>query len=214
LKHKKIEHEIQQPLFSLEYDNEVFSKLEPQDQHILTEWKNEYSEKTFFANQDIGSEVHWFFTQALQALKCELYLPACSSFLNGIEASLRVTLRQLEHPGRVKALDRKKTLSNMLLKCALEAGLPVRSLAFPVELDFLTKLETKPPQLVNVEVVRIRHNLCHGNILEYINTALGEDNAFFTPECCRELAYNLYHVSKIWVTDLSKFRSSAEFPKI
>lgn len=97
-------------------------------------------------------------------------------------------------------------MSNRLLKSAQDAGLPVEALAFPEEGDFLEKLESKKPNLVNAEVVRVRHNLCHGNILEYINTDLGEDNAFFNPECCRELAHILHKVSKEWAAKLGVFR--------
>lgn len=139
-------------------------------QKILDKNTKEYEEKFFFMHHNLGAEVHWFFTQAVQALKSELYLPACTSFINGIEASVRVTMAQLEKPTRVKELDPIKTLSNRLLNSAKELGLPVEALAFPNEGDFLEKLETKRQNQINVEIVRIRHNLCHGNILEYINT--------------------------------------------
>lgn len=180
---------------------------EDEIQNFIDECHKEHKEKIFFIEQELGAEVHWFFTQAFQALKHELYLPACTSFLNGIEASLRVTMAHVEKPStRITELNSIKTLSNSLLKSAKESGLPVEALAFPGEHDFLEKLETKRPNLVNVEVVRIRHNLCHGNILEYVNTELGEHNAFFTPECCRELAKLLYLVSKEWALQLGLFK--------
>lgn len=182
--------------------------MDEEMQEFLDQGIKEYREKVYFIEQGLGAEVHWFFTQALQALKNELYLPACTSFLNGIEASLRVTLSQVEKLARVEELDPQKTLSNRLLSDALDAGLPVEFLAFPNEQNFLQKLGTKKPNIVNVEVVRVRHNLCHGNILEYINTELGEENAFFTPECCRALAFDLYEVSKLWAKNLGAFRRS------
>ncbi|HBQ40338.1 MAG TPA: hypothetical protein DD808_07180 [Halieaceae bacterium] len=168
--------------------------------------RKEHQERVFFAELGLGAEVHWFFTQAVQALKSELYLPACTSFLNGIEASLRVMISQVENPARLEALDPVKTLSNRLLKSAHEAGLPVEALAFPEEDNFLERLESKKPNHVNAEVVRVRHNLCHGNILEYINTDLGDDNAFFTPECCGELSNILHKVSRGWAEQLGVFR--------
>lgn len=177
-------------------------------QEFIDQGIREHQEKVFFINQGLGAEVHWFFTQALQALKSELYLPACTGFLNGIEASIRVTLSQIDNPARVEELDPLKTLSNRLLSSALDAGLPVEFLAFPNEEDFLQKLNTKKPNIVNVEVVRVRHNLCHGNILDYVNTELGEESSFFTPECCRELASDLYEVSKLWALNLGSFRRS------
>lgn len=175
-------------------------------QEFLEMGRREHLERVFFAEQGLGAEVHWFFTQAVQALKSELYLPACTSFLNGIEASLRVTMSQIENPGRVEELDPVKTLSNRLLKSAHDAGLPVEALAFPLEDSFLEKIETKRSNQVNADVVRVRHNLCHGNILEYINSDLGGGNAFFTPECCRELAHLLHKVSKDWAEQLGVFR--------
>jgi hypothetical protein len=175
-------------------------------QEFIEMGRREHQERVFFAEQGLGAEVHWFFTQAVQALNGKLYLPACISFLTGIEASLRVTMSQVEKPVRVEELDPVKTLSNRLLKSAHDAGLPVEALAFPKEDDFLGKLESKKPSQMNAEVVRVRHNLCHGNILEYVNTDLGEDNAFFTPECCRELAHVLHLVSKEWAEQLGAFR--------
>jgi hypothetical protein len=180
--------------------------MEEEIQKFIDEGLKEHKEKVFFIQQELGAEIHWFFTQAFQALKSELYLPARTSFLNGIEASLRVTMAQVEKPCRVTELDGIKTLSNSLLKSAKESGLPIEALAFPDEHDFLEKLETKRPNILNVEIVRIRHNLCHGNILEYVNVELGEHNAFFTPECCRELAKLLHLVSKEWAMQLGIFR--------
>jgi len=180
--------------------------MDEEFQEFMDQTRKEYREKVFFIEQGLGSEVHWFFTQASQALKSDLYLPACTSFLNGIEASIRVTMSQMEVPAKIKGLDPAKTLSNRLLKSAQHLGLPITALAFPGENNFLEKLEGTRTSQVNVEVVRIRHNLCHGNILEYINTELGKDNAFFTPECCRELAYSLQAISKEWAAQLGAFR--------
>lgn len=180
--------------------------MDKEIQEYIEIMRKEHQERVFFAEQGLGAEVHWFFTQAVQALNSELYLPACTSFLNGIEASLRVTMAQIENPARVEELDPVKILSNRLLKSAHDAGLPVVALTFPEENNFLKKLESKKPNQVYVEVVRVRHNLCHGNIIEYINTDLGKEYAFFTPECCRELAHVLYKVSKEWAKQLGAFR--------
>lgn len=175
----------------------------------LEQVRRGHEELVFFLEQGLGADVHWFFYQALKALKSELYLPACTSFLIGIEASLRVTLAQIDKPERVEELDPVKLLSNRFLLNAQQDGLPVQLLSFPNENDFVEKLSTKKPNLVNVELVRVRHNLCHGNILEYINTELGERNAIFTPECCRDLAKTLCEISKAWTKGLGQFRGEA-----
>lgn len=173
----------------------------------LEQVRRDHEERVFFLEQGLGADIHWFFSQALEALKSGLYLPACTSFIIGIEASLRVTLAQIDKPARVKELDPVKLLSNRLLLNAQQKGLPVQLLSFPNENDFIEKLNSNKPNLKNVELVRVRHNLCHGNILEYVNTELGEDNAFFTPECCRELATTLHEISKAWAEGLGNTRS-------
>lgn len=174
-------------------------------QQHLEQVRREHEERMFFLQHHLGAEVHWFFSQGSEALKQGLILPACSSFIIGIEASLRVTMAQINRPAPVGELDPTRILSNRLLIAARSAGLPVEKLAFPAEADFFQKLESIKPNQRNVEIVRVRHNLCHGNILEYINKELGEDNHFFTPECCLKLAMQLLIVSKAWVEALGIF---------
>lgn len=180
--------------------------MDEEVEKYLERVKREHEERIFFAQQGLGAEVHWFFSQGVDALKHGMIIPACTSFIIGIEASLRVTLTQMENPARVKELDPVKLLSNRLIRTAKEKGLPVEQLAFPGEADFEEKLSSTKPNLNNVEIVRVRHNLCHGNVLEYINTELGEDNAFFTPECCKLLALKLYLTSRNWAKKLGEFR--------
>jgi hypothetical protein len=176
-------------------------------EEFIAHTKSENQENMFFVTQNIGAEVHWFFHEALKALKSELYLSACSSFIIGIEASIRVTQAQLESTGIVSHLDPVKTLSNRLLNDAKSNGLPIEMLAFTSEADFDSKLLSKRPYLVNAKIVRVRHDLCHGNILEFRNSDIGENDIFFTPECVRDLANELYQVSKNWVSALGEFRS-------
>ena len=56
------------------------------------------------------------------------------------------------------------TRSNALLEGLAKAGMPVTLLAFPDEQDLLTKIADGAPKLPHAEIVRVRHNLCHGNI--------------------------------------------------
>lgn len=175
---------------------------------FLEQQRIEQEERIFFLQHSLGAEVHWFFTQGVEALKHGLYLPACASFLIGIEASLRVTQAQVENPSVVNELAPEKTLSNRLLNNARDNGLPVHLLAFPEEVDFSDKLASRKPNLINIEIVRVRHNICHGNILEHRNSALGEDNIFFTPECVHDLTNIIYKISKDWVVGLGEFRKN------
>lgn len=164
-------------------------------------------ERNHFFEWMCAAEFHWFFVQGLDAIKSGFYVPGISSLLNGFEASLRVTISQVSTEGIAPPeLSPYKVLSNNLIKQAYELGLPVSYLALPSESDFMEKLDSAKPNRIDVELVRLRNNICHGNILEFINTDLGPENSFFTPECMRELAEILLVVAYSWAQELGKFR--------
>lgn len=169
-------------------------------------FQDENEELRFFIKHLRGAEMHWFFIQAVKAMQSELYIPACSSFLNGIEASLRITIAQLDIAAEVKELSPYKVLSNVLISKAKDLSIPVELLAFSDENDFIQKLTSVKPNRVDVEIVRVRNNICHGNLLEFVNTELGEGMNFLTPECLRDTSNDLYEISKKWVVGLGKFR--------
>lgn len=152
-----------------------------------------------------AAEMHWFFVQGEQAFEHGLYLPGVVSLLAGIETSVRFTMSQMDSVDIYNAPDLGPTLSNPLLRRAKEAGLPVDLLAFPEEHDFADKLRSKKPY---VEVVRIRHDLAHGNTARFVNTNLGPDSAFLTPECFRELASTLSKICEEWTAELGQFRAT------
>lgn len=160
----------------------------------------------FFLENLRGAEFHWFFVQAVNALEHDLYLPAVSSLFNGVEATLRVTLEQIADPYVPQPPSAYRVLSNKLILDAHTHGMPVEKLAFEDESNFFEKLRSAKPARVDVEIVRLRNNICHGNIFEFINRELGEGNNFFTPECLRELAASLLVISKEWALELGKFR--------
>lgn len=78
----------------------------------------------------------------------------------------------------------------------------IDDLAFPGEQNFEVNLLTRS---THVELVKVRHTLCHGNILQYLR-AEDDLGSFFTPECCRDLANNLHTISRNWVASLGAFR--------
>ncbi|ENF4444616.1 hypothetical protein ABRH25_000861 [Salmonella enterica subsp. enterica] len=174
----------------------------------LTCMRESYEERQFFFEQGLGAEIHWFFVQGAEAIRADLYLPACTSLINGVELSIRLIMAQMENSSRVRELNPKEILSNKLLANAHKKGLPVNFLAFPGEDNFIEKITSTAKHTPYAEIVRIRHNICHGNILEYVNTELGESHAFFTPECCRSLSITLLNLSKGWTTKLGEFRRS------
>ncbi|MFG0290645.1 MAG: hypothetical protein ACF8CQ_20895 [Rhodopirellula sp. JB044] len=158
-----------------------------------------------------AAEFHWFFVQGVSAINNGLIVPGASSILNGIEASLRFTIAQLENTDQSEAPSPYKVLSNNLLLAASDLGMPVQDLAFPSETDFKVKLASKKPNRVDVEIVRQRNNICHGNVFEYFNRDLGPDNLLFTPECLSDFADQLIVVANRWSDSLGRFRDSKGF---
>ncbi len=159
-----------------------------------------------FAEQLKAAEIHWFFIQGVQAIERDLFLPGVCSILNGIEAGLRVTLTQMAKGPCITALSPYEALSHNLINKAKENGMPVESLAFPAEDNFLAKLATPKHDRIYVDVVRLRNNICHGNILDFIKEDLEEDFRLLTPECLRDTAHALIVISKRWIGELAEYR--------
>ncbi len=129
------------------------------------------------------------------------------SLLNGIEASLRITIEHIQSQEKAPPEPSPyKVLSNNLLRKAEEMGMPINLLAFPGEEDFFEKLQSQKPNRIDVEVVRLRNNICHGNIAEFINADLGPENSFFTPMSLAPIADQLLEISFHWAKGLGRFR--------
>jgi hypothetical protein len=154
-----------------------------------------------------AAEFHWHFLQGIKAIDHELYIPGTISLITGIEASIRWTLFQKSNERFTLTKDPGKTLSNKLLNIANLNGLPIGLLAFPEEKNFQENLKSNK---TNVQLVALRHDLCHGNIQKFINTALGYENAFFTPECLRQTATDLTRICLNWIDGLSEYRSGMQ----
>lgn len=178
----------------------------PEDVRMwLTETKANSEKLNHFFEVLAAAEFHWFFIQGLQAIRSRLYVPGVSSLLNGVEASIRVTIAQISGQ-EPEELSPYRVLSNSLIRDAEVLGMPVHLLAFPGETDFAEKLASVKPNKVDVEIVRQRNNICHGNIFEFINRDLGPNDAFFTPECLRVFADALLEMSHVWADGLGSFR--------
>ena len=166
-------------------------------------------ERNHFFESLCAAEFHWFFVQGLDAIENGFFVPGVSSLLNGVEASLRVTIAQVSSEAKaIEELSPYKVLSNNLIQNAAELGMPVDALAFPGEENFREKLTSEKPSRIDVEIVRQRNNICHGNIFEFINRELGPENSFFTPESLKPLAFTLLKVAHGWADELGKFRRS------
>ena len=174
----------------------------------IEDWITQYQKdkRHFFLENLRGAEFHWFFIQAVNALEHYLYLPAVSSLFNGIEATLRMTLQQIADPHVPQAPSPYRVLSNKLILAVNEHGMPVEKLAFAGESNFFEKLQSEKPARVDVAIVRLRNDICHGNVFEFINREPGEGNYFFTPEYLRDLVASLLETSKQWALALGKFR--------
>ena len=188
-------------------DSSTMNEIHHDASTPMKDWLTEHQKDAHFFLENLrGAEFHWFFVQAVHALHYDLYIPAISSLFNGIEATLRVTLCQIANPHDQQPPSPYRVLSNRLILDAHAHGMPVEKLAFMDESDFFEKLRSAKPSRTDVEIVRLRNNICHGDVFEFINQDLGEGNHFFTPECLRDLAGSLLGVSRQWALALGKFR--------
>lgn len=187
--------------------------FEPEDAEAFEKHRAQLQELEAYWPYRTTAAIDWFFDQATRATHGELWIAACVTFLNGIENSLRVTLKLKEsqaHPQSAEPLvdlSDMATLSNALLRRAYMVGMPVTLLAFPDE-DLLNKIAEGAPKRPYAEIVRVRHNLCHGNILEHIITVsdgMEEPERLFTPECMQDLALTLSAIGKRWVAGLYQY---------
>ena len=180
--------------------------------YIMRQWdaqRHFSAEANFFFEALSAAELHWFFVQGLTAIRTELYLPGVSALLNGIEASVRVTMHQIavDPTGQTEPTP-YRVLSNPLLAAAGEAGLPIAALAFPGEESFLQKLVRPKKDREDVEIVRLRNNLCHGNIFEFVTPKSAGVDAYFTPDALGDVSSVLLGVSFDWAQALGDFRRS------
>lgn len=155
-----------------------------------------------FWGKEEGAEYHWFFLDGLKAFQNGAILASLTSFICGIEASLRSTLYLLEDDPQddlyIKDIMNKKTL-----KKALEKGLPIESLAFKDENDFLKNViegnQTK--------IMLLRNDLMHGNINKY--SELVDGDRMFFPTNMFEVTTEIMMISKSWIRELVKFKNEA-----
>jgi hypothetical protein len=87
--------------------------------------------------------------------------------------------------------------------------MPVHLLAATGENKFSEMLASKKPE---VWIVRVRNDLAHGNVQAFVNRELGDENAFFTPECLRGVAREMERISFAWAEGLSEFRAKQPKP--
>lgn len=151
--------------------------------------------------------IHYFFIQSVDAIEKSLYIPACSSLLNGIEASLRIMMHRLTKKNEdLFSISPYQVLSNTLIQKADQMGLPISCLKFSHEQDFKQNLYSVKPNIVNVEIVRVRNNICHGNLLEYILKTDTDGEGAFDPVLMKDLALDLVYISYRWIHDLCIFK--------
>ena len=153
-----------------------------------------------------GAETHWFFVEAEKALRHGLHIAAVLSFINGIEASIRTNVLYQQGKFDVDSMSNVTVMTNALLREAQSIGLQVEILAFPGEVDFKDKLKTKE----KVELVRVRNNLCHGNIFEYFQKVPNTGETIFTSECLQGLALILKDISEKWSKEIMRFKESQD----
>ncbi|MGM0521005.1 MAG: hypothetical protein ACQEQ6_02880 [Pseudomonadota bacterium] len=151
-----------------------------------------------------GAEMYYFFAEGAEAYRHGLYLASATCLLTGIEASVRAL--HAYHCRGINDLELKtrETLSNVLLHKARRAGVNIDILAMEGKDDFERKLATQKPNSIPVEVVRLRNNLCHGNVKEFF-TYIEDQGTFFTPEALKKVCERLLNISQPWAEEIGRF---------
>jgi len=175
---------------------------------LMTRSEPYWEKRNFFLENLQAAEFQWFFVEGLISLEEELHLPGLLSLINGIEASLRWTHRQItreENAGYEP--ERRSLLNNRLLRDCHDLGMPVERLAFNGETNFLEKIRTNDQP---AEIVRTRNNVCHGNVFEYIQEIDG--GAFFVPGNLTPVSEQVLWTSFHWAEGLGEYRRAKGFP--
>lgn len=121
---------------------------------------------------------------------------------------MRVTLHLLgKEPNEdIRDISPYRVLSNNLILQAMDAGMPVKYLAFNDEADFFENLNSEKPKKSDVKIVKLRNNICHGNIMEFVNVELDFGTGIFTPEFLKPVTEQVLAISADWCEALGPFR--------
>ncbi|NYS61639.1 hypothetical protein [Vreelandella salicampi] len=151
-----------------------------------------------------GAEMHYFFVEGKEAYRHGLYIASATCLLIGIEASVRALHAYHFRGINDLNLNPGQTLSNPLLHKARCVGLKIEILAMEGEEEFERKMALGQKRREHVEIVRLRNNLCHGNVKEFFTHIEGQ-GTFFTPEALKKACEQLLNVSKPWAEEIGRF---------
>jgi hypothetical protein len=183
----------------------IYRKPQNYDEYyavMISRSEHYWRKRNFFLEALQAAEFQWFFVEGLIALEEDLHLPGLLSLMNGIEASIRWTHRQItRQDGDGPEPEKRSILSNYLLRQCHAKGMPVETLAFQGETDFLKTINDNK---INADIVRTRHNICHGNIYEYVQEVGGEP--VFVPGNLTVLSEQVLWVSFKWAHALGEYR--------
>lgn len=151
-----------------------------------------------------SAQIHWYFYEAASTYQKGNFLASSLSSVNAIESSIR-WIHRYQSAGPYTDLD-TGNLNHTLLEATRKLGYQVDVLAFPGEQDFLTRIQTNSKPYV--ELVRQRHNICHGNVMEYVQRAQ-DGSEVFTLECMEPIASTLLEVCDRWTLEVERFNAAS-----
>lgn len=159
-------------------------------------------------------EVEPFFRDGYACMAYGQYLAACLCFITAIEMSLRVPLL---HSLKLDIRDAWKSkeigvplLSNKLLREAKAIGLPVEILRFhrdPENSEFLLNLQSDD-RLKQAHIVRLRNNICHGNLNIFRKEEDGESKIYRSD--IEKEAKELEDIAITWAEGYGKWHRGLE----
>ncbi|MEQ1345313.1 hypothetical protein [Acinetobacter seifertii] len=177
-----------------EFNNESDYFLRISDLNLL-----KFNYKNLFYLPNSGAEYHWHFLEGFEAFSNGTILPALLSYICGIEASLRSTLYMMKTNPSDRLYVRE--LMNMdLIYEAYDKGLPISTLAFSNENNFIDSVQKKN----KIRLINVRNDLMHGNIRSYCEKF--EEDRIFTPTHLLNDLIETIIISRKWIAEISEFK--------
>ncbi|GCA49921.1 hypothetical protein KGO5_02367 [Sinorhizobium sp. KGO-5] len=125
-----------------------------------------------------------------------------------VHAAAKPLLKFLNVAMATRDLSPYRVLSNNLISQAEAAEMRAKYLAFNDGKTSSQISNWKNPNRVDVGIVRLRNNICHGNVMDFVNVEPGPDSAFFSPELLSPVTERVLAICADWCEALGPFRKA------
>lgn len=150
-----------------------------------------------------GAECHHHLIESYDCFNAGLYIASSLCSITFIEITARYLKAIIETHKTEKHVDiDKNTILNRKLLLELKKeGVNVETLAVEEKETFRERLNNNTN---NIEISKIRNNICHGNYSNYFEDT--EAGKVFTPYLVKEDSSTLLYISEKWLSEFSRYK--------